>query len=220
MKPHYNVVFATPGRGMTPGYVRSILKTTHACEMEGLSWNFLTEYSSLVAHAREMTIGGSGYQDANNSEPAHGAFTYDRIMWIDSDISWEPIDFFRLYQSDKQIIAGCYQIEDNTVTAYREALGQAISAKEIMATRNPFKVFGVGFGFLCVGTGVFEAMKRPWFSQEVISVMNKETGMEDYKFPLMGEDLSWCNKVQKMGHQKTLMLDWSDVDTDWSHHRD
>jgi len=231
MKPHYDVVFCTPGSAMKPGYVRSLLKTIHACEVEGLSWNYMTEYSSLVAHAREMTVGGPGYQDATNTEPGQGAWTYNVLMWIDSDISWEPIDFFRLYQSDKEIIAGCYQIEDNTVTAYREALGPAIPAKEIMSMRHPFKVFGVGFGFLAVKSGVFETMTRPWFAQEVISVMNKQTGEEEYKFPLMGEDLSWCNKAQRMGkdiwidpqvrvtHQKTLMLDWSDVDTDWSNRR-
>ena len=44
----------------------------------------------------------------------------------------------------------------------------------------------------------------------------------------MGEDLSWCVKAQNLGleiwidprvrvrHQKTMNLDWSDVETDWS----
>ena len=59
-KPHFNVVFATPGAGMTPGYVRSLLKTTYFLTQQGLTWNFMTEYSSLVAHAREKTIGGTG----------------------------------------------------------------------------------------------------------------------------------------------------------------
>lgn len=228
MKPHFNVVFATPGRGMIPGYVRSLLKTVYILDKEGISWNFLTEYSSLVGHAREMTIGGTSYNDLNNRNPASGSFTYDKIMWIDSDIAWEPIDFFRLYESDKDIISGCYQIEDNTITAYREPLGLAIPAKEIVKTKNPFKVYAVGFGFLCVKNGVFENMPRPWFGQEAVLVKNSETGEEKMKFPLMGEDLSWCVKAQKMGldvwidpsvrvrHQKTISLDWSDVETDWS----
>jgi hypothetical protein len=231
MTPHFNVLFCTPGNAMKPGYVRSLLKTTNACTKEGLTWNYLTEYSSLVAHAREMTLGGSHYQDINNTAPLHGTVSYDVIMWIDSDISWEPIDFFRLYESDKPVISGCYQIEDNSVTAYREPLGMAISAAEIMSLRSPIPVFGVGFGFLAVKRGIFEAIKRPWFSQEEIMVRNKDTGEDEYKFPLMGEDLSWCNKVQKMGipiyldpnvrvsHQKVLMLDWSDVTTDWSDRR-
>jgi GT2 family glycosyltransferase len=177
-----------------------------------------------------MTIGGSGYQEANNRLPCKGAFTYDMLMWIDSDISWEPIDFFRLYESDKPVISGCYQIENNTITAFREAMGVPITAAEIIEQRKPFEVFGVGFGFLAVKQGVFEAIERPWFSQESV-VFVKEDGTEDYKFPLMGEDLSWCCKVQKLGipiwvdpkvrvsHRKTLLLDWSDVTTDWTEHR-
>jgi hypothetical protein len=228
MKPHFNVVFATPGKGMLPGYVRSLLKTVKILENENLSWNYMTEYSSLVSHAREKTIGGTGSQDPSNTHPGHGEFTYDKIMWIDSDISWEPIDFFRLYNSDKQIISGCYQIEDNTATVYMEPLGPAMPAKELIKLDKPFKTFGVGFGFLCVKSGVFENMKRPWFSQEEIEVKNKDTGEIEYKFPLMGEDLSWCNKVQKMGmdiwvdplvrvhHHKQIILDWTNVDVDWS----
>lgn len=231
MKPHYNVVFATPGRSMIPGYVRSLLKTVHALEKEGISWNYMTEYSSLVAHAREMTIGGTQYNNISNSMPGSGEFTYDKIMWIDSDISWEPIDFFRLYESSKEIISGCYQIEDNTITAYHEPLGPAIPSKEIIKLKEPFKVYGVGFGFLSVKSGVFEAMPRPWFGQESISIINKNTGIEEEKRPLIGEDLSWCVKAHKIGldiwidpkvkvrHQKTISLDWSDVDTDWSNRR-
>ena len=228
MTNHVNVLIATPGRGMVPGYVRSLLKTVHILDKQGISWNYLNEYSSLVAHAREMTIGGTAFNDLNSRQPASGEFTYDKIIWIDSDISWEPIDFFRIYESEKDIISGCYQIEDNTITAYPEPMSAAIPAKEIIKLKDPFKVYAVGFGFLAVKSGVFESMTRPWFGQEPVIVKNQETGKDEYKFPLMGEDLSWCVKAQNLGleiwidprvrvrHQKTMNLDWSDVETDWS----
>jgi hypothetical protein len=53
-----------------------------------------------------------------------------------------------------------------------------------------------------------------------VTIQNPETGQDEYKFPLMGEDLSWCEKVHQMGidiwvdplvrvgHQKTVKLRW------------
>lgn len=197
--PHYNVVIATPGAGMLPGYVRSLLKTVHFLEQENISWNFLTEYSSLVAHAREKTIGGTGYQDASNSKPGHGDWTYDKIFWIDSDIAWEPEDFFRLLNAKEDVMSGCYMMENKEVTVYPEALKSGMMAEEIMRLKKPFTVRGVGFGFLAVRSGIFEKMSRPWFSQVEVEILNETTGEPEYKFPLMGEDLSWCEKVHRMG---------------------
>lgn len=219
-KPHFNVIFATPGSGMTPGYVRSLLKTTYYLTQRGLSWNYMTEYSSLVAHAREKTIGGTGYQDRNNRQPGKGEWTYDKIMWIDSDIEWEPEDCFRLLESEKAIISGCYMMETEEVTVYPVPLGSPLHKNDILKMKKPFTVRGVGFGFLAVANGVFENMERPWFSQVEVEVMNEETGELEYKFPLMGEDLSWCEKAHRMGHeiwvdplvrvthQKTMKLKW------------
>lgn len=219
--PHFNVVICTPGAGMTPGYVRSLLKTTYFLTIRGLSWNFMTEYSSLVAHAREKTIGGTGYNDRSNQRPGHGTFSYDKIFWIDSDIEWEPEDFFRLFESEKKIISGCYMMETEEVTVYPIPLGAPLHKNDILKLKKPFTVRGVGFGFLAVANGVFETMERPWFSQVEIEVKNEETGELEYKFPLMGEDLSWCEKAHRAGHeiwvdplvrvthQKTMKLKWS-----------
>ena len=215
-------MIATPGHSFTQGYMKSLLKTINALSAEGISWTFLNEYSSLVAHAREMTLGGSRFNDPNVSEPLHGRMTYDKIIWIDSDITWEPIDFFKLYNSDKEVVSGCYLLHEDSCAAFLEPLGASLTRKDILLRDKPFKVYGVGFGFLCVSSGVFERIQRPWFSQEEIEIVNKDTGVVEKKFPLMGEDLAWCNKVQKMGveiwldpkvrvgHQKTVTLDWTD----------
>lgn len=214
MKPHVNVLFATPGANMLPGYVRSLLKTVKILEQEGITWDYLTEYSSLVAMARETTLGGTNYQDINCSEPLHGRITYDKIFWIDSDIAWEPVDFFRLYESDKDIVSGCYLLQDRTATIYYEPLGQALTEEEVLSHKSLFKAAGVGFGFLAVKQGVFEAMKRPWFSQVEVMVKNKETGEDEYKFPLMGEDLSWCTKAISLGYDI-----WVDPSVRVTHHK-
>jgi GT2 family glycosyltransferase len=95
-----------------------------------------------------------------------------------------------------------------------------MTKEEIMSRKKPFAVRGVGFGFLAVKQGIFEKIKRPWFSQTEVEVINEETGAVEYKFPLMGEDLSWCEKVHRMGvtiwvdplvrvnHHKQVKIEW------------
>lgn len=214
-KPHFNVVFATPGNSFTPGYLRSLLLTTNALNQEGLTWNWLNRGGSLVAMAREETIGGWDTNNVKMTEPCSGEFTYDMIMWIDSDITWMPADFFKLYTSNKEIISGCYLMEDRHIPIYNQPRGGMMLEQVLYEYKKPFQIAGCGFGFLAVKFGVFEKMPRPWFGPE--SVPDGDNGEI---FILVGEDLSWCTKAIKSGfdiwcdpsvrviHQKTFQLNW------------
>jgi hypothetical protein len=221
-KPHFNIVFATPANNFTPGYMRSILRTTNALNAEGLTWNFLSQGGSLVSMARESTIGGYDTNNPLMKEPCSGEFTYDMIMWIDSDIEWEPQDVFRLYKSNKKIISGCYLMEDRMIPIYNQPRGGMMPEQMLLQKTEPFSVAGCGFGFLAVKTGVFEKMPRPWFGP--VAVPNTaEDKDENPEFLLIGEDLAWCTKAIKSGfevwvdpkvrvtHQKTFKLYWLDV---------
>ena len=221
-KPHFNVLIATPGGSMTAGYVKSLLKTVHILDREGLSWNFLNASGSLVAMVREEAIAGMGVNDAKMTEVCDGQFTYDKIMWIDSDIDWEPADFFKLYNSDKDIISGCYLMEDRHIPIYNQPRGGMMPEQMLLEKKTPFEIAGCGFGFLCVKAGVFEKMPRPWFGPESVP-----DGNGNEVFYLVGEDLSWCTKAIKCGfkiwvdplvrvtHQKTFKLHWMDTIQKW-----
>ena len=218
--PHFNVVICTPGPNMVPSYVRSLLKTTNFLTTNNISWNFMTEYSSHVADAREKTLGGTGFNDKDQRRPGNGEWTYDKLFWIDSDIEWEPEDFMRLMNSDKQVISGCYMMESEEVTVYPVPLGPPLHKNDILKMKAPFTTRGVGFGFLAVRSGVFERLERPWFSSTYVTIKDEQTGDDKIIFPLMGEDTSWCEKVYQMGidiwvdplvrvgHQKVVKLRW------------
>jgi hypothetical protein len=222
-KPHFNVVIATPGNSFTQGYMRSILKTVNALNQEGLTWNFLNQGGSLVAMARESTIGGYDTSNIKMTQPCSGDFTYDKIMWIDSDITWEPVDFFKLYKSDKDIISGNYLMEDRHIPIYNQPRGGMMPEDMLLSMKEPFKVAGAGFGFICVKYGVFENMPRPWFGPVPVPNFDEETKEKTEDFILIGEDLSWCTKAISCGfdiwvdpnvrvtHQKTFQLYWRDV---------
>jgi hypothetical protein len=222
-KPHFNVVIATPGNSFTPGYMRSILRTTAILAQEGLTWNFLNQGGSLVSMARESTIGGWDTNNIKMTQPCSGEFTYDKVIWIDSDITWDPIDFFKLYESDKDIISGNYLMEDRHVPIYNQPRGGMMPEDMLLKMKEPFKVAGAGFGFIAVKSGVFENMPRPWFGPVPVPNVDEETGEKTEDFILIGEDLAWCTKAINSGfdiwvdpsvrvtHQKTFQLYWRDI---------
>jgi hypothetical protein len=172
--------------------------------------------------ARESTVGGYDTNNPLMDKPWSGDFTYDKIIWIDSDIEWSPQDFFRLYKSDKDIISGCYLMEDRHIPIYNQPRGGMMPEDMLLQKKEPFKIAGAGFGFLAVKYGVFEKMPRPWFGPVAVPNTDENKDKEP-EFILIGEDLSWCTKAINCGfdiwvdplvrvtHQKTFQLYWRDV---------
>jgi GT2 family glycosyltransferase len=200
-------------------YVRSLLATTQMLNEKQITWAFSTEYSSMVSDAREMTLNGDSRNEIKNTKPFKGNVTYDKILWIDSDIAWSPEDVLKLYESDKDIVSGAYLLASGEVTAYKKLLGPGYTFEEVLKMKDLEKVDGTGFGFLCVKQGVFESLSRPWFQSSWITMKDEET-KEEFSFPIMGEDLSWCKRAREAGfeiwldptvkviHHKTVKLTW------------
>jgi GT2 family glycosyltransferase len=117
-----------------------------------------------------------------------------------------------LYESDLDIVSGAYMLENGEVTAYPQRLGPALNCRDVVNMTEPVKVHGVGFGFLAVKQGIFEQLTRPWF-QSVEVTMTGDDGSE-YTFPIMGEDISWCERVGRLGHDV-----WLDPSVKVTHHR-
>jgi hypothetical protein len=205
-----DVVIATPGHSMEAAYVKSLTETIHALEEKGISWMFANRYSSRVAASRESTAMDSEYLDAFNQSPLRGEVEYKKIFWIDSDISWTPSDFLALYESEKDIISGVY-LSDRGVHMFA-ALDKSIEPKKLLNTFDPVEVGAVGFGFVCVGQGVFEKMPRPWFAEKFEKVVDQRTGKDMYT--PYGEDFSWCISAREQGFSIFV-----DPTTNVSHHK-
>lgn len=199
MAEHVDVLIATPGSMMEAAYVRSLVNTITTLQNDGISYRFLNQYTSRVAAAREATVMDSTYLDAFNKSPLHGTVTYNKIFWIDSDISWTPEDFMRLYTSTHSIISGLY-LSDHGVPMFSpiEATSD-FSLKAAMSSFIPVEVGTVGFGFVCVASGVFESMERPWFKDQFFTATDPATGSE--VFIPYGEDYSWCHSAKSAGHR-------------------
>jgi hypothetical protein len=201
-KPHVNILIATPGRMMEAEYVRSLVATLTYLNKNNISYLYLNEYSSQVNAAREATAMGSKFLQAFAKAPLAGQVTYDKIVWIDSDISWNVEDFMNLYESKYDIVSGLYFNEEG-VPLFTFKEDDIYFDKETIKNRQyPFEVFGAGFGFIAMKSGVFESCKRPWFETEFQRITSDEG--EEMFIP-WGEDFSWCIKAHEAGY--TVMLD-------------
>lgn len=198
-KPHFNVVIATPGNQMCAEYVKCLAKTIRILEQNNISWIYQSEYTSIITNAREATITGSKNLEVFNTSPGKDQYTYDKIFCIDSDIVWSEEQFIKLYTSDKSIISAVYYDANgtNAMVHHKKNDFKFMNRKDIEKIKEIFPVYGVGLGFVCIKFGVFESLKRPWFT--LGKMVNEIDGIE-YEIP-QGEDLHFCERVSEKGHQ-------------------
>lgn len=219
-KPHVNLIIATPGHSLLNSYVKSLLNAVHVLASKGISYAYTNNYASHVGDAREVTLSGTMVNQLDNSQPLSGEVTYDKILWIDSDIAFTPDDLLKLYESDKEIISGAYLFGDGSVAAYKTFGKNGYTHKDVIDMKETTEIEGCGFGFLMVKQGIFEQLSRPWFQQVMGSV---ELDGKTIEFPIMGEDLSWCKRVRDLGykiyldpsvkvtHHKQVRLTWEGI---------
>lgn len=219
--PHVNLIIASPGHSMMSSYVKSLLALTQTLNQKGITWAWSSEYSSHVGDAREMTMNGDNQNDPSEQRPFKGQISYDKIMWIDSDIAFTPEDVLKLYYSDYDVVTGAYLLSSGEVVVYDELFGPGHNFEEVLKMTEPKKVFGAGFGFIMVKQGIFEKLTRPWFQSPMAS--KTMASGETFTFPILGEDLSWCKRVNDLGfeiwfdptvrvtHHKMMKLTWEGI---------
>jgi hypothetical protein len=197
---HYDVLIATPGAMMEAQYVKSLALTIEECNKRGISYKWLNNYSSLVHHARELTASGvEGLElDPQQTSPGGKDITYNKIFWIDSDISWTPEQFFKIYDSEYDVACGAYLLADGiTTTVHAWGTQGGMPATEIVKMKDPIKIQSLGFGFVAMRSGVFEKITRPWFNLEYVKVGEDSNGKDI--LDSVGEDISWCVKAYRAG---------------------
>jgi hypothetical protein len=204
MKPHYDVLIATPGKLMHSEYVQSLVKTCAWLSEQGLTYKFLSRQGSLIPSTREQTALDTYKDDWDTREVGAGEFTYGKIFWIDSDIEWTIEAFEKILRSEHDVIGGLYQINSSgrVAAAFTDGAGQPTVVNEadfIMLEPEPMECYGLGFGFIAMKSGVFEKMDRPWFKIEHIRWAHLEFDLN------VGEDYSWCMNARRNGFK--IMLD-------------
>lgn len=209
----YDIVIATPASMINASYVRSLTKTIKALEDNGISWTFINHESCYIRDARERIINDGAESETSNPLPFNGRIAYKKIIWIDSDIQWEPEHILSLYYSDRDIVTGAYMMTNGKIAVSIDGTDSPFPHQ--IPTSREIEVVTCGFGFLCIKSGVFEKMPKPWFDNYIYEDNGRLVTS-------IGEDVSWCIKARECGfkiwlypnvrviHNKTMSLAWLD----------
>jgi hypothetical protein len=200
-KEEVDLLILTPGHGAKSGYVRSLVKTLDALNEANISYDYYMRASSHVSVARQKTL---------DHAMDDYMFRYKKMLWIDSDIEWEPEDVFKLYNSKEKIISGAYLSSDGYVSASEtEIFAQRFHYDDFLKKTGVIEAKRIGFGFVMISKGVFESIKRPYWEKH---------RSEEW---ITGEDIAFCENAYeadhkiyldtsvKVNHYKTTVLTWN-----------
>lgn len=112
------ILIATPAFGgfVYTGYVNSLLKSMIGLQADGIEFGVhLLEKESLIGRARNRCA---------RSALMEG---YDKMLFIDADMTWEYADMKRLLESDKLIIGGTYPIKNFPISLNFNALDEHVA---------------------------------------------------------------------------------------------
>jgi len=131
--------------------------------------------------------------------------TYDYIMWIDSDMVFNPEHFEKLLKAKKEVITGLYRIENTNLLGCFDTNNKRIDVDYIKNNSGVIEVSFSAMGFMLIKRGVYERMPFPYFS------VPGESGM-------LSETLSFCHNLSKsnipiyahldvvVGHEKPMII--------------
>jgi hypothetical protein len=77
---------------------------------------------------------------------------YDAVIWIDSDLEWNPMWIMELLGSDKDVIGGTYRKKTDDAELY------TVKTKDLTATDGLIKVDGLGMGFVKMSKKAVQAL--------------------------------------------------------------
>lgn len=151
---------------------------------------------------------------------AHRAINgkFDKLLFIDADISWEGLDILKLLKSDKKIIGGTYPLKAfpirlNFVPKHEENLAPNFDVQKYVDERadenGELEVHRIPTGFLMIDVSVFKDLepfvqsyhhRDPMLGEEEHEKMFFPKNIDATGFYNM-EDWGFCEAAQKAGHK-------------------
>ena len=186
---------ATPmyGGNCAGFYTQSILSLTNVCREKGVSLSFSFMFNeSLITRARNAMV-----HQFLKTKCTH-------LMFIDSDIKFNPNDIIPMIGVDKDIICGIYPKKEINWGSVKKAMDNGVPfdqlkshtgsfvvnlvgyAGEVTVPINqPVEIFNGGTGFMLIKREVFEKLKNhvPQYSNDVADLSGQMQQQEKiYEF--------------------------------------
>lgn len=213
------VIFCLPGNSFSGRFLSCWSELLAVCMKNGITPILSQKYSCNIYYCRSNCL-GADVTRGKYQKPFDHKIDYDYIMWIDSDIVFEPNQFIKLMNHKKDICSGLYLMEggrnfacvENWDEDYFQKNGhfEFLSPLDIKDKKDLFTVNYVGMGWMLVKRGVFERINYPWFEP-----IRKEIGgavdftMEDVAFCHKAIDAGFNINIDPtiiVGHEKTIVL--------------
>jgi hypothetical protein len=178
-----DIVILTAGDSLRAEYVKSLVDTINFMNEQDVSHKWGNSQGSLVGWVRNRV-----YQEIRKLD-------FNKLLWIDSDISWDLDAFSRIISSDKDIISGMY------LNINKEPVGQPRDFRAKMLMHDIVEMEWLGLGFLCITKDVVDALAEPF-------IRDGHYG-EDVAFCLNARDAGfelWLDPTIRVTHHKVLPL--------------
>ncbi len=205
------IVFCIPGNSFSNRFLKCWTNLTRELHKRNIETELLSHYLPNVYKVRSFLL-GADRTFGQYQAPWQGKKDYDYIMWIDSDQVFEPNDFFKLLEHDKDIVSGLYlrkpkgdNLSDIPVFfACFSAPDKGLFTNEVNGELRT--VYANGMGWMLVKKGVFEKTEYPWFGP---IIMGLDYCGEDVAFQVRAKDAGFDSYVDTsiiVGHEKEVVL--------------
>lgn len=193
------IAIMLPGNAYTYNFFKSWTKLIADFTAKGVNFTVHNIYSPVVYQGRNMML-LAGQEGNTGAIPLNGK-EYDYMLWLETDMVFEPEDVWKLIEVDKDIVSGAYPMgtaAPDIVVAGNDDKGRLTMSglrklNEVQG-QTLVPIDFCGLGFVLVKQGVFEKLKYPWFWE--MYAEPDDAGNIEY----LGDDFSFCNHVKKAGY--------------------
>lgn len=124
---------------------------------------------------------------------------FDHLIFIDSDVAWEPLALMEMIYTDKPVVGLPYPLKNENPGNFNISLGDPNSITQDERT-GYIKVLNHGTGFLKIDKVVIEAL---WNTNVSLEFRDKQLKYiceyQGQYSSFMGEDIVLCNKIRELG---------------------
>lgn len=219
MNKPLTIVFCIPGNSFSGRFLECWTNTVHFCFKNNIQPVLSRHESCNIYYVRNMCL-GADVSRGKDQKPFDGKLDYDYLMWIDSDIAWDPRLIGTLVSHEKDIIAGIYAMSGGQCIATckdwdedffkKNGYFQFLNLKDVEGKSGLIEVSYTGFGFMLIKKGVFENMEYPWFRPVMKQIGNAvDFCMEDVGFCLTAKERGYkifIDPQVRVGHEKKVVL--------------
>lgn len=211
----FNVFFATPCYGgmLTDQYFLSMFRVSQAFMQHGINFRITTlRNESLITRARNILTAMFLESDCTH------------LMFIDSDIEFQPEDMIRILAYDKPIMAGAYPKKALPIQYAINFKFVNPETKQIRVENGAVEVLDASTGFFLIKRETIEKMVQaypelhyrndsnidPKFNKHCYALFDTILDPDDNRY--LSEDYTFCRRWQKLGGEI-----WLDPNTKLNH---